>query len=102
MSGDTGLSRALSELSLAALTTLRGISGIEPPLMPVRIAGFAKSLVCCFDFDLVSAERLEGVLETSAETLKLDYVEPSASTPLIESDSAFTHLVLLQHGTVAP
>ena len=70
--------------------------------MPVHIAGFAKSLVRCLDFDSVSAEQLDGVLETCAETLELDYDEPSASTPLIESGSACTHLVFVQHGTVAP
>ena len=70
--------------------------------MPVQIAGFAKGLVRCLDFDSVSAEQLDGVLETCAETLELDYVEPSADAPLIESGSAFTHLVFVQHGTVAP
>ena len=70
--------------------------------MPVRVVGFAKGLVRCFDFDSVSAEQLDSVLETSAETLELDYVVPSASAPLIESGSAFTHLVFVQHGTVAP
>lgn len=70
--------------------------------MPMQIAGFAKSLVRCLDFGSVSAEQLDGVLETCAETLELDYVEPSAAEPLIESGSAFTHLVFVQHGMVAP
>lgn len=70
--------------------------------MPVQIAGFAKGLGRCLDFDSVSAEQIDSVLETCAETLELDYVEPSADAPLIESGSAFTHLVFVQHGTVAP
>ena len=55
--------------------------------MPIQVAGFAKGLVRCLDFASVSAEQLDGVLETCAETLELDYVEPSAETPLIESGS---------------
>lgn len=70
--------------------------------MPMQIAGFAKVLVRCMDFDSVSAAELEGVLEARPETLELDYAEPSAAAPLIESGSAFTHLVFVQHGTVAP
>lgn len=70
--------------------------------MPMQIAGFAKGLVRCLDFDSVSAAELEGVLEARPETLELDYVQPSANTPLIESGSAFTHLVFVQHGAVAP
>ena len=70
--------------------------------MPMQIAGFAKGLVRCLDFDSVSATELESVLEARPETLELDYAEPSATAPLIESGSAFTHLVFVQHGTVAP
>ena len=70
--------------------------------MPIQVAGFAKGLVRCLDFDAVTSQQLDSVLESSAETLELDYVGPSAETPLIESGSAFTHLVFVQHGTVAP
>ncbi len=70
--------------------------------MPVQIACFAKGLVRCLDFTSVSAAQLDGVLAISTETLELDYVEPSAETPLVESGSSFTHLVFVQHGTVAP
>ncbi len=70
--------------------------------MAVPVTGFAQGLVRCLDFDSVSPTELEHVLEASAETLELDYVEPSASTPLIESGSAFTHLAFVQQGTVVP
>lgn len=70
--------------------------------MPMQIAGFAKGLVRCLDFDSVGAAELGSVLEARIETLKLDYAEPSATAPLIQSGSAFTHLVSVQHGTVAP
>ena len=70
--------------------------------MPVQVAGFAKGLVRCLDFDSVSAKELEQVLDACSQTLELDFVEPSADTPLIQSGSTFTHLVFVQHGTVAP
>ena len=42
------------------------------------------------------------MLEARPETLELDYAEPSATAPLIESGLNFTHLVFVQHGAVAP
>ena len=32
--------------------------------------------------------------------LEMQFAEPSAEVPLIRSGSAFTHLVLVQHGVV--
>jgi hypothetical protein len=48
--------------------------------MPMQIAGFAKGLVRCLDFDSVNAAELESVLERRPETLELDYAEPSAGS----------------------
>ncbi len=70
--------------------------------MPVEIAGFAQALARCLDFDSVDPSDLEDALEESSEPLKLQYVEPSADTPLICSGTEFSHLYFIQHGTVIP
>ena len=55
--------------------------------MSVRVSGFAKGLVRCLDFESVSVEELDRVLVGAAETLEMDYVDPSADTPFIQSGS---------------
>ena len=70
--------------------------------MPVRVSGFAKGLVRCLDFEAVSVEQLDRALVGAAETLEMDYVEPSADVPFIQSGTTFADLVFVQHGTAVP
>ncbi len=70
--------------------------------MSVRVSGFAKGLVRCLDFESVSVEDLDRVLVGAAETLEMDYIEPSADSPFIQSGSRFADLVFVQHGTAVP
>ncbi len=70
--------------------------------MSVRVSGFAKRLVRCLDFESVSVEELDRVLVDAAETLEMDYIEPSADSPFIQLGSAFADLVFVQHGTAVP
>ncbi|MYK90295.1 MAG: helix-turn-helix domain-containing protein [Acidobacteria bacterium] len=70
--------------------------------MPVRVSGFAKGLVRCLDFETVSVEELDQVLVGAAETLELDYIEPSSDSPFIRSGAPFAELVFVQHGTAVP
>ena len=70
--------------------------------MTVQIEGFAQTLARCLDFEGVAPESLEAVLIDAALPLQLQVAEPSSETPLIASGSAFTHLVFVQHGTLAP
>ncbi len=70
--------------------------------MTVRVSGFAKGLVRCLDFESVSVEELDRVLVGAAETLEMDYLEPSADAPFIQSGSPFSELVFVQHGTAVP
>ena len=70
--------------------------------MSVRVSGFAKGLVRCLDFATVSVEELDRVLVDAAETLEMDYVEPSADSPFIQSGTTFGDLVFVQHGTAVP
>ena len=70
--------------------------------MSVRVSGFAKGLVRCLDFESVSAQELDRVLVGAAETLEMDYVEPSADSPFVQSGAPFTDLVFVQHGTAVP
>ncbi|MDE2744995.1 MAG: Crp/Fnr family transcriptional regulator [Chloroflexota bacterium] len=72
------------------------------PSMSVRVSGFAKGLVRCLDFESVSVEDLDRVLVGSAPALDMDYIEPSADSPFIQSGSAFADLVFVQHGTAVP
>ena len=70
--------------------------------MPVEINGFAHALARCLDFDSVEPSELETALTGAGEPLSLQYVEPSADSPLIRSGSRFTHLIFVQYGTVVP
>ncbi|MCY3921980.1 MAG: hypothetical protein OXG27_06240, partial [Chloroflexi bacterium] len=70
--------------------------------MPVRVSGFTKGLVRCLDFDSVSAADLDRVLVGATETLEMDYIEPSADSPFIQSGAPFENLVFVQHGTAVP
>ena len=70
--------------------------------MTVQIEGFAQTLSRCLDFEGVAPASLEAVLIEAALPLQLQVAEPSSETPLIASGSAFTHLVFVQHGTLAP
>ena len=57
--------------------------------MSVRVSGFAKGLVRCLDFESIAVEELDRVLVGAAETLEMDYIDPSADVPFIQSGSAF-------------
>ena len=57
--------------------------------MSVRVSGFAKGLIRCLDFESVSVEELDRVLVDAAETLEMDYVDPSADSPFIQSGAPF-------------
>jgi len=70
--------------------------------MSVRVSGFSKGLVRCLDFESVSVEELDRVFVGAAETLEMDYVEPSADSPFIRSGARFADLVFVQHGTTVP
>ena len=70
--------------------------------MSVKIAGFAQSLVQCSDFHNVNPSKLEEILATSTEPLTMEYAEPSAESPIIQSGAQFDHLIFVQHGTVVP
>ena len=69
--------------------------------MSVRVSGFAKGLVRCLDFEPVSVEELDRVLVGAAETLEMDYVDPSADVPFIQSGTTFADLVFhpARHGS---
>ena len=70
--------------------------------MSVRVSGFAKGLVRCLDFDSVTVEQLDRVFVGAAETLEMDYIEPSADLPFIQSGAPYSELVFVQHGTAVP
>ena len=70
--------------------------------MPVKIAGFAQSLVQCLDFADAKPSELDKVLSTAAAPLTMEYVEPSIETPIIRSGAQFNHLIFVQHGTITP
>ena len=46
-------------------------------------------------------ESLEAVLIEASMPLQMQVTEPSADVPLIRSGAPFTHLVFVQHGTLA-
>ena len=70
--------------------------------MPVEITGFAQALARCPDFAAVDPLELEGVLAEATEPLEMEYAGASADPPLIRSGSLFTHVLFVQHGTLAP
>ena len=70
--------------------------------MPVKISGFAQSLVQCSDFADVKPSELDKVLSITAIPLTMEYVEPSINTPTIRSGTQFDHLIFVQHGTLTP
>ncbi len=70
--------------------------------MPILVAGFAEALVRCADFRGVDGAALEAVLDRADDPLEMQYAEPSSTEPVIRSGAEFSHLVFVQHGTVAP
>lgn len=79
------------------------ISNGRPELSKtVRVSGFAKALVRWLDFESASAEDLYRVLVGVAETPPMDYLEPSAHSPSIQSNAPFTDLVFFRHGKALP
>ena len=70
--------------------------------MSIRVSRFVRGLARCLDFESVAVEDLDRVLVDTAEILELDYIDPSADSPLIRSSAPFADLTFVQHGTFVP
>jgi len=70
--------------------------------MPSEIQGFAAALCRTGEFEGVSPDALQAILDRSDAALDMRLINTGIDEPIIRSGADFTHLVFVQQGTVLP